>query len=256
MACGMSSGLSARCRERLRQQQLSMSDEEEDGLSPVQSMSSVQSTRIQKSHQPTLQTVPIGDPAGVFLGVPKWPRALGWRVTNSPRQFTVGPGPQPQEPDSPLPPMSIEEEALCGSGPLSTLNLVRPRRYGITHPARYGEVDREGMWKKTMLENSMGAEKRLRQRLGQLRFPRLDLLQPARRPQPPGGHSGGPRCRNQRARDRAAERRNVVLPRTIRSNVIVDAQNRKIFAPRITADAEQQECSTSLPPDFGRSSDA
>eukprot|EP00756_Hemistasia_phaeocysticola_P005893 Hpha_TRINITY_DN13557_c0_g1::TRINITY_DN13557_c0_g1_i1::g.111439::m.111439 len=233
MACGISGGLSARCRERLRMQMGGSDAEIESSPSFGDSFSSpARLSRTQTTHQPTLQTVPIGDPHAAFMGAPKWPRPRCWRVVNSPRDVErprlasthdIG-TPLGQEPDAPLPPlMSQEEDALCGSGPLSMLNSSRPKRYGITHPGRYGQQDREGLWKQTMLETSMGYEKKLRQRMDQLRFPSLEMVQPMRRAPPRKGSLAAARRRER------GDKRNVVLPRTIRSNMVVDARGRRMF---------------------------
>eukprot|EP01062_Namystynia_karyoxenos_P062378 TRINITY_DN55272_c0_g1_i1.p2 TRINITY_DN55272_c0_g1~~TRINITY_DN55272_c0_g1_i1.p2 ORF type:complete len:265 (+),score=47.68 TRINITY_DN55272_c0_g1_i1:134-928(+) len=250
MAFGMSSSFSGRSRQRMRQQ-LWGGGEGSAAASPATvngfnsdcgspCMSPNRAARCHSSHQPTLQTVLLGDPGARFYGAPKWPRAASWRVTNSPRgDDQPGPRPPPPRagsadipqvptlPDLPCAPLTIEEEALTGHGPLGCLNLTHPRRYGITHPGRYGESDPEGHWKQTMLEKNMRAEHDLRQRLRALRFPKLNMLQPtrpARVPQPPPGPRG------KRARvGREPERRNVVLPKSIRSAIVVDARGRRII---------------------------
>eukprot|EP01062_Namystynia_karyoxenos_P035547 TRINITY_DN26004_c1_g1_i1.p1 TRINITY_DN26004_c1_g1~~TRINITY_DN26004_c1_g1_i1.p1 ORF type:complete len:290 (+),score=75.11 TRINITY_DN26004_c1_g1_i1:115-870(+) len=238
MACGISSGLSAHSRRRLRMQ-LWAGDEEysepEPCLSPSLCGSPTRAPRCQGSHQPSLQTLmPLRDPSAGWFGEPKWPRGLSWRHANSPRAEFSATAPAPDvHSESPLPQLpsipltlspSPEEEALSGRGPLSSLNLTRPRRYGMIHPRLYGEQDREGFLKRTLLESSTSADKVLRQRLRALRFPKLDMLQPQRR-----HRDHHERARGHGRRRREAEKRTVTLPRSIRSNIIVDAQGRRVF---------------------------
>lgn len=192
----------------------------------------------------------MGDPTSPFLGVPKWPRAprarfgpghrshrqAGRRQRSSHHRNSSAPQPQPQPQDALLrhqmPGDEQEEDALYHSGPLKTLNMDIPKRYGVTHPSRYGERDRMAEWNQTMLQNSLRADREMRDRLRTLHFPPLDMLQPRRRPHQarslPAQIDG---CAQDTGAlsPRSLERRNVILPRTIRSNMLVDARGRRLF---------------------------
>eukprot|EP01062_Namystynia_karyoxenos_P083068 TRINITY_DN9480_c1_g1_i1.p1 TRINITY_DN9480_c1_g1~~TRINITY_DN9480_c1_g1_i1.p1 ORF type:complete len:244 (+),score=32.33 TRINITY_DN9480_c1_g1_i1:80-811(+) len=240
MACGISSCLSGPCRERLRrQQQLAPCD---DMPPEPESPASVQNllARQRRLKQPTLQTVSVGDTQGGFFGQPKFPRPDCWHGRNSPEKSRAvppeqSPSPLPQLPDIPLAPLHVD--------PLGSPS--RPKRYGITHPGRYGEQDREGAWKRTMLEASMDTDRQLRQRLEELRFPKLHMLSsPPRHPRPPGGSHRSRSCRRGEGQ-RHGDRRNVTLPRTIRSNMVVDARGRQMFADLgpVSHDCGSQPCS-------------
>lgn len=143
---------------------------------------------------------------------------------------------------------SQEEDALYGSGPLTSLNERRPRRYALTHPSRYGAQDKMEKYKTTCLQNSLRADRKLRDRLAELRFPPLEMLQPARRgahrrSKPVEIHGGDVDS----PRQNSLERRNVVLPRSIRSNLCVDARGRRMWCEMPLADLPAQQCVTPCP---------
>eukprot|EP01063_Lacrimia_lanifica_P013079 TRINITY_DN19727_c0_g1_i1.p3 TRINITY_DN19727_c0_g1~~TRINITY_DN19727_c0_g1_i1.p3 ORF type:complete len:230 (+),score=53.98 TRINITY_DN19727_c0_g1_i1:82-771(+) len=149
--------------------------------------------RAPLSNLPTLASCGLGDP--YFFGRPKWPRA-------NRKRFGLPVAPQAEDAGVP------SSESTPRQQPLPA---VRATRFGLTYPDR------------DVFEKTQRADMELNHRIRNMRFPSLNMLKPTRieRREPPMETSGGQIVN--------PDRRQVVLPKSFRSNMVTDMRNRQLF---------------------------